>query len=195
MFSALLSTISGLIFAIVYFMAPREVAAEYSAIALMAAITVEILIKKFVLHKLSRFSLVIYAIIYCFTIPAIIFNDIKYIQLKFVVFKVCFALTLVIADLKYGVNVMERFFGKILRNISSGGWSVLNWGFAFYLASAAVISLLLQTYASPELWVIFKSILMPVYGALFMLFMLGYAVYDRKKHGQNASSAKNTQTD
>lgn len=54
MLKFLLSIISGLVFALTYFLSPAEVRSEYSAIALTIALTIEILLKQFFLGGISN---------------------------------------------------------------------------------------------------------------------------------------------
>lgn len=181
MLSILLSTLSGLIFCIVYFMSPREVAAEYSAIALTIALVIEVLIKNFFIKKLTPFAWFMYVIILCFTIPSIIFNDIKYIQIKFYLFKVIFIFAIIILMHKFNINIMQKVFGWLIKGVSEHGWFVINYMFVIYLVIAVLGALYSQYAISQEAWVLFKGVILPVIGGVATLIMIAYGFYDARK--------------
>lgn len=182
MLSILLSTLSGLIFGAVYFLSPHEVAAQYSAIALTISITIEILIKQFYLKPLSRNALAIYLLIYFFTIPAIIFNDLKFIQYKFYAFKISFIIFILFAQFKLKFNLIQKVFGKLFPKVSSLGWIILNMFFVFYLATTVAISLYVQFNFDMKYWVAFKAAFLPAYGFVIFLMMIAYAYIDVQRH-------------
>ncbi|WP_245959279.1 septation protein IspZ [Psittacicella gerlachiana] len=160
-------------------MSPREVAAEYSAIALTIALIVEIIIKNFCIKKLSKFAWFMYFIILCFTIPSIIFNDIKYIQLKFYLFKVIFIITIIILMHKFNINLMQKTFSWLIKGVSEQGWKVINYIFVVYLVISVLGALYCQFVISQEAWVLFKGVILPVIGVIATLIMIGYGYYDR----------------
>ncbi|RIY33737.1 hypothetical protein CKF54_02350 [Psittacicella hinzii] len=184
MLSTLLSTISGLIFCIVYFMSPKEVAAEYSSLALTISVVIEALIKNFFIKKLSPTAWFMYVVILCFTIPSIIFNDIKYIQLKFYLFKIVFILVIIILMHKFNINLMKKVFGFFTKRVSEHAWFVINYIFVAYLVISLIGALYCQYMISEEAWVFFKGVILPIIGGVATLIMLGVGYLDIRKQNQ-----------
>ncbi|WP_147397243.1 septation protein IspZ, partial [Psittacicella hinzii] len=156
----------------------KEVAAEYSAIALSIAIIVEMIIKHLFIHKLSKFALFMYLVIFCFTVPAIIFNDIKYIQLKFYLFKIIFIIVNIVLMHKFDVNIMQKTIGYLIKGVSPKGWMVINYIFVVYMISALIAGLYTQYYISNDAWVFLKGVLLPIYGACITGLMIVYGIFD-----------------
>lgn len=185
MLKFLLSIISGLVFALTYFLSPAEVRSEYSAIALTIALTIEILLKQFFLGGISNRGWGVYLIIYAFTIPSIIFNDLIYIQIKFYAFKVLFLGVVVFGYVSRKFNIMEMVFAKLINKlfgaVSDSGWRVINLGFIIYLSFATFGAMLAQFFFSEAGWVFFKGIVLGIVALVYVFFVLGYAYLDAKK--------------
>lgn len=187
MLSTIISIISGIVFALTYFMSPKEVAAEYSAIALVIALGIEIIIKYFFIARLSKFAWLMYATILCFTIPAIVFNDLLYIQIKFYLFKVIFIIVNLVLMYKFNFNIMQKTLSFIIPKVSAHGWFIINYIFIFYLLIALCMGLIAQLAFNDRVWVLTKGILIPILGGTVMVLIIAYGCYDIYKQKKSVN--------